>query len=127
MERPDKVTIAINLLWASLAIGIPRCVLEFSNFALQEPVSFIIVVQLFTFSIMGLLIYIIGTGKNWARITFLVLVIVGLPFYISPLLQSLQVNLISGILGIAQFIMQIIAVVFLFYKQSSTWFTHKPA
>jgi len=52
----------------------------------------------------------------------LVLFVIGLPFSILPLLKSLAANPFSGLLGIVQIAIQLIALVFLFQKISSDWF-----
>ena len=72
--------------------------------------------------IMWLFIHMIGKGRNWARITLLVLFIIGIPFSILPLMNSLSANPISGLLGLGQSVLQIVALVFLFQRPSSDWF-----
>lgn len=123
-ERPRRITIAIKLLYLNLGIGILRSFLEAARLtsSAPAPIGFIVVIQIVTLAIIMFLIYIIGKGKNWARIIILVLFLIGLPFSIRPLLQSLAANLFSGLLGIAQTILQIIALIFLFQKASSDWF-----
>jgi FtsH-binding integral membrane protein len=121
-SRPNKVFNAVTLLWITIAVGVIRSILEFSNLAQMASPSFIIFVQIFTLAILAFFIYMIGKGRNWARITFLVLFITGIPFSILPMIQSFAVSPISGILGIGQTTLQIIALVFLFQKPSSDWF-----
>ena len=87
------------------------------------PVFVPLFIMFFVLGITWLFIFImIGKGRNWARITFLVLFIIGIPFSVLPLMQSLAANPISGLLGIVQTIIQIVAIVFLFQKPSSEWF-----
>ena len=59
----------------------------------------------------------IGKGRNWARITYLVLFIIGVPLIVFAMLQPLLVILVIG-----QIVVQIIGLVFLFQKSSSDWF-----
>ena len=84
--------------------------------------AFVMFIAFFVLGIMWFFIFMIGKGRNWARITFLVLFIIGTPFSVLPLMQSLAANPISGLLGIVQIIIQIVAIVFLFQKPSSDWF-----
>ncbi|MXW81585.1 MAG: hypothetical protein F4Z57_21880 [Gemmatimonadetes bacterium] len=84
--------------------------------------AFVMFIAFFVLGIMWFFILMIGKGRNWARITFLVLFIIGTPFSVLPLMQSLAANPISGLLGIVQIIIQIVAIVFLFQKPSSDWF-----
>ena len=89
--------------------------------------AFVMFIAFFGLVIMWLFIFMIGKGRNWARITFLVLFIVGTPLSVLPLMQSLGANPISGLLGIVQTIIQIVALVFLFQKPSSDWFREMKA
>ena len=120
--RPDKVSIAIGFLYLALVLGVIRITLEISTLVQTAPLSSIIFVSFFTLTTMTFLIYMIWKGRNWARITVLVISIIGTPFFISVLLQSWIVNIISGVSGVCQIVLHIIAFVFLFQKQSSDWF-----
>ncbi len=75
----------------------------------------------FSFLFLAFFIWKIGHGKNWARITYLVLFILGVPFTIYNYLTT-AVSILSIILGIAGMILQIVSLVFLFEKKSSDWF-----
>ena len=78
----------------------------------------------FTYLLLAFFIWKIGQGKNWARITYLVLFMLGVPFTIYSYLTS-EISTFSIILGIAGIILQIVALVFLFQKSSSDWFKSK--
>jgi len=101
--------------------------MEASTTAKVASPGFVMFITFFVLGIMWFFIYMIGKGRNWARITFLVLFIIGIPFAILPLLQSLAANPISGLLGIGQTVIQVIALVFLFQKPSSAWFKEMKA
>ena len=120
--RPEKVGTAVKLLYITLAIGVLRSIMEASMHAQIASPAFVMFITFFVLCIMWLLIYMIGKGRNWARITFLVLFIIGIPFSVLPLSQSLAANPISGLLGIAQTVIQVVALVFLFQKPSADWF-----
>jgi TPR repeat protein len=85
--------------------------------------GFVVFGMFLMFGFTWFFFHMIGKGRNWARITLLVGTIIGVPLYIFHL-QSLAANPItgSGLLGIGQTVIQIIAVVFLFQKPSSVWF-----
>jgi hypothetical protein len=120
--KPQKIKAAVLMLWASLGLGLVRSAWEIPAQAEHSSIGFVAFVMVFTFVFIGFFIWMIDRGKNWARITFLVLFILGVPLSILPLLQSLTYAPISGLLGIAQVILQTIAVIFLFVKESSAWF-----
>ena len=122
IDRPERVSQAIKLFYLTIGIGIVRGILETARLAKTAPIGFILFIAMLTFAIMIGLIYMAGKGRNWARNILLVLFLIGFPFSIMPLLQSLASNLFSGLLGIAQAALQAIALIFLFRKDSSEWF-----
>ena len=126
-ERPKKVQNAVTILYVTLGIGIVRTVMEASANVEMAGVGFFIVVTLVTFAFGVFLFAMIGRGRNWARITLLVFFLLGLPLSILPLIRSFTISPISGVLGLAQVILQIVAIVFLFQQDASAWFKPKPA
>jgi len=78
----------------------------------------------FSFLFLAFLVWKIGQGKNWARITYLILFIIGVPFIIYSYLTS-AVSMLLVIIGISGMIAQLIALAFLFQKPSSDWFKSK--
>ncbi len=120
LPRPDKVGLAVLLLYVTLGIGLLRSLMEAPQ--QEAPLGLTIFTTLLVLGITGFFIFMIGKGKNWARITLLVLFIVGIPFSVPFLLNSLAANPISGLLGIAQTVVQAVALFFLFLKPSSDWF-----
>ncbi|MCE2451099.1 MAG: hypothetical protein J4F35_22915 [Candidatus Latescibacteria bacterium] len=125
--RPYKANTSVKLLYISLGIGVLRSIMESSTQAEVASPAFVMFIAFFVLGIMWFFIFMIGKGRNWARITFLVLFIIGTPFSVLPLMQSLAANPISGLLGIVQIIIQIVAIVFLFQKPSSDWFREMKA
>jgi len=73
-------------------------------------------------AVMWSLIYLIGKGRNWARITYLLVFVAPIPIALPDLLQVFRWSpwLASALL--AQLVVQIVAVVLLFQKPSSEWF-----
>lgn len=125
--RPARVGNAVALLYATIGIGVFRAVLEFSTMASAATVALILLTWFIAFGLMALLVYKIGAGRNWARLTFLVLFLIGVPLVILPLLQSLSAVPISGVLGIAQFAGQAAALGMLFAEPAATWFRQPTA
>lgn len=124
-NKPDSVSNALILLWISLGIGVLNSIINFSNsvnLAQGYGSGFVIFTILFTLAFMAFFIYMIGKGKNWARITFLVLFIIGIPFSVLPAIVLLVTNPISAMFTAGITILQLIALIFLFQKSSSDWF-----
>jgi hypothetical protein len=100
------------MLYIGIALGISRIFYpETSQLRQLSDVAFsyVMMIGLFTVGIQWFMIHMIGRGKNWARIPFLVLFIVGIPFFIY-----------WG--SIPQIAVKGVALVFLFQKASSDWF-----
>ncbi len=97
-NKPDKVSLATKLLYASLGISLISILAQ----APQAPASltmFFIVIPLISIGIMGFLFYMIDKGKNWARITYLVLTILSIPSMFT-VLQSFSEALLRNLIGI---------------------------
>jgi hypothetical protein len=120
--KPHKVTLAVRLLYSTLGLGIVRSIWEFPIQAQQSSAGFVLFVIVFTFVFVGFFVFMIDQGKNWARITFLVLFVIGVPLSIYPLLQSLAYAPVSGVMGLAQVVLQTLGIIFLFQKDASVWF-----
>ncbi|PJE81059.1 hypothetical protein COU58_04535 [Candidatus Pacearchaeota archaeon CG10_big_fil_rev_8_21_14_0_10_32_42] len=127
-SRPDKVSTAVTLLWIVIAVGVISSIFNFSSLleiynASGLGLGGLIFTLYFSLLFLVFLIWKIGQGKNWARITYLVLFILGVPFtiygYLTP---TIEVSAFLIILRIAVMIVQIVALVFLFQKPSSDWF-----
>jgi|TARA_Y100000294_G_scaffold166640_1_gene175125 hypothetical protein len=65
-------------------------------------------------AIIALLIYMIGKGKNWAKLTYLVLFIVGLSLNIPALVISIFTNPLFTVLRLGDMIPAGIGLILLF-------------
>jgi len=124
--RVDKFFIAVTLLWIVIAIEVISSIFNFPNslkLANASGLGLWWLISTLSFSLLFIifLVWKIEQGRNWARITYLVLFVLGVPFIIYVYLTS-EVSAFLIILGIVGMIMQIIALVFLFQKPSSDWF-----
>lgn len=121
-QKPQSVGIAVNLLWASLGVGLLKTVIDYSHVTAQASVAFTTVVVVFTFALIGFLVFKISAGKNWARITFLVLFIIGVLPSLLVVVGEFSRSLILGVLSVAQIGLQGYALFLLFSLPGSTWF-----
>lgn len=127
IQKPKKVSIAINLLIASTILGFINSIM---NDMITETKNYSSVLGLITI-ILTLTIEIfficqINKGKKWARTTSLVLSILGallFPFIIINIFKS---SPIVGILSIVLTILQIISLILIYSKEGNEWFSsHK--
>jgi peptidoglycan/LPS O-acetylase OafA/YrhL len=126
MEKPKNVVLAVRLLFGTMALGaVDLAVTGFPE--TDIPYGFAIQIGSFLFSIalMSFFYYKINKGRNWARITFAVLFVLGLPS-MAFVLPQLMKNPIRGVFIGIQSILQIAALYLIFSKPGSSWF-QKPA
>ncbi len=154
LEKPPKVTLAVYMLYISLGISVIVVLVSWVRFGLPgwvgyKLVAFLIQLAMFHFwAPIGVMIYgnliilpiafwlylMIGKGKNWARITLLVYVILEILFTIGSLgfsvvmryhlvhVPSLSDWFMRISPEIVQDVFQIVALTFLFGRASSDWF-----
>lgn len=126
IQKPKKVSFAINIIIISLVLGfinsiISQLTTNLKNYSSGEGLF----ITILTLAIMIFFVYKINARKKWAMTTYLVLSILGflaLPFTLITLFLS---NLIVGIISSIQTILQIIALVMLYSKESREWFNIK--
>lgn len=121
-QKPQAVVTAINLLWASLAVGLVKMLMDFSNLSAVAPAAFTNFVLVFTFALIGFLIFKISAGRNWARITFLVMFIIGVLPTLPIVLGEFSRSAVVGALSVAQIGLQLYALFLLFTQPGSSWF-----
>jgi membrane-associated HD superfamily phosphohydrolase len=137
MNRPKKVSLALKLLYLSLGFYILQFIINIGYllergelYPITQETSTITDVLLSTIYTVGVrwfLIYMIGKGRNWARIVYIANYTTEVMIYLIILPPLLAINIIFGIFYITQTILQVIAMVLLFQKPSSEWFRHKRA
>ncbi len=136
MEKPKSVAIAVKLLWASLILAMIGLVYLCSEKDVREvlftggsseaasAVYLVLGGSFLALLCCGLFIYKISQGRNWARIIFGALVLIGCPSTIMGLFDQTEEVVVKLIMGL-QLIIQVTAVVFLMLKESADWFKQK--
>ena len=124
-QKPREARLATNLLWISLGIGPVNFALQFDYLQSQASTGFVFTVSGITFVVVGVLIYFISTGRNWARITFLVLFLVGLTQAISQLTATFDRSTLTGLLSLGQALLQIVALYLIFSRPGASWFAKR--
>lgn len=126
---PRNVIIFERLMYASLSIGLLNLILDASRQADLPEVQavgglpFVAGVALATLGIILLLIWLIARKrKNWARWVFAAMFVLGL----WPTLQNLSVLLSANppvaLLSVAQIVIQMAALFFVFTGDAPPWF-----
>lgn len=122
VQKPQSVATAVNLLWASLAVGLVKMLMDFSNLSAVAPAAFTNFVLVFTFALIAFLIFKISAGRNWARITFLVMFVIGMLPTLPLMLGEFSRSPVVGALSVAQVGLQVYALFLLFTQPGSVWF-----
>jgi hypothetical protein len=104
-----------------------RGILEGATNAQQAGVALTVTIGLLVLAFMLWLVFMIGRRRNWARITFLVLFLLGFIPAVPALIGAFDISVVSGLLGVSQVVFQVAALVLLFVKDSSEWFRQQAA
>jgi hypothetical protein len=120
--RPIEVTRAVQLFSASFVIGGIRTVFDLAQKLTGVYFLLALLVMVVFLGIAFFLVSKIAAGRNWARIVFLVLFLIGLPLAIPGYLVELKTNLLHGSISILMALLQLIAMYLLFTKNSNLWF-----
>jgi len=120
--RPQRVTTAVQVLIASLVLGVLTAAFNIVRVASGKTMLVALVIVLAFFGLGFLLVWRIAAGKNWARIFLLVLVILGTPLAIPGYRASLRLNVVAGSVSILINILQLIGAYLLFTGSSNSWF-----
>lgn len=124
-NRPRPVRAGMILLYAALGLAGLRSIMEAATNAELLGAAFLILmlaVILVVLGVMALLIATMGRGRNWARFTLLGLFLLSSLTSFVALLHSFPLRPIPGGLGLAQYLLQLVALPFLFQKEASSWF-----
>ena len=141
MERPRIVSQGIGLLWAYLAIGISQVILEGfvapasieddPEGALRKFQSIATVVSLAVLAVMALLTWFAWKGRNWARITHLVLVIIGMltygaalvaAYWLAPEEKLFDEDWYLNVLFALETVLNMAGVLLLFTPSANAWY-----
>ena len=126
VSRPRTVNIAATLMWLALAEVLFEIVLkDFSQTSLDSrAIDLSISILIFAPGIF--LVYMIWQGRNWARVTYLVLTILGM-FMTVPVLRAELANTpIRGAISVAIVAIQLFAVYLVYAFPGKTWFAGRP-
>lgn len=125
LKRPKSVTMGVQVLLASLAVGtITAAVHVFQN-AVGPSMAIALVIVLAFFGLGFLLVWRIAAGNNWARIILLILVLFGTPLAVPGYLASLKLSVVSGSISIFINILQLIGTYLLFTRGSNVLFRNR--
>jgi FtsH-binding integral membrane protein len=122
VERPRSVTKAVQFLASALAIGLLNAIFTLAQRTTGISMLVVLIIVIAFFGLLFFLVMKISAGRNWARIIWLILVLVNAPFAILAYPEAVRRNVISGTLSIIIVILHLIGTYLLFTKNSNLWF-----
>lgn len=120
--RPIEVARAVQLLTSALVLGLIASTVRLWSQVSGTTLLLALLMLVAFLTVFFYLIRKISAGRNWARILLLVLVLLGTPFAIPSYIAELHTNVLPGALSIVIIILQVIATILLFTKNSNRWF-----
>lgn len=105
MQKPDAVSLAIKLFWATLALGLVKMLADFAALSASGPAAAVNFGLIFTFGLIAFLIFKIGALPS----VFLIL-------------GEFSRSAVVGALSVAQLGLQGYALFLVFTRPGSSWF-----
>lgn len=118
-----RVTIVVILLYISLGLWITGYVYIIKSYPVSKYFWFQWGCLIANSVVLFFLIYMIGKGKDWARITFFLVLIIGAPDLVLDLWKNMTAESITRIYYIYQFALIIVVFILSFQKESNEWFS----
>ncbi|HEX4372393.1 MAG TPA: hypothetical protein VHZ50_03715 [Puia sp.] len=126
-HKPKSFIAAKNLLYASLFISAIDIFLRDYSLGLANNGGF--QALLLTAVVYGVVIFLIKQMSlciKWARTVLLILFILIFVFYLFTMKTYVAVSFYEEALLVLQFILQILALIFLYRRECNTWFNSNP-
>jgi hypothetical protein len=120
--RPKRVTIALTLLYFSFGIwniGYIQIIKSYPSKSFQLNLGSLII----TSAIILFLIYMIGKGRDWARMSFFWIFAIFAPHSVPDVWKSTSIDYIIKIHYLFQLVIIIFAFILSFHKESNIWFS----
>lgn len=122
ISKPSPIRLALRLLWVGFAIGPLKLVLNWAYLVSRSGVAFNIFVIGFTSATYCFFVWKISERKNWARIAFLVLFVLGVVPYLFVLRSEFPRSPLLGTMSILQAGIQGWGLFLLFTRPGNAWF-----
>ncbi|MHB8070027.1 MAG: hypothetical protein ACYDIC_19215 [Desulfobaccales bacterium] len=122
MERPREVVYAVRLAYASLVLTLVAFPLRRPEFIKSHLPVLGIFALFVALSVSCIIILMILRGQNWARLLFITLFFLGLPFSVPGFLMTLAKNPAAALIMLLQLALQMMAAVLLLQRPVRDWF-----
>lgn len=112
-----------------MSLALAEVLIEIQLDALGQPAesrAINLVTSVLVFAPFAILVYKLWLGRNWARMTYLVLTILGLVVTVPDLLAELDYAPIQGAISAVAIAIQLVGVYLVFTFPGKTWFGGRP-
>ena len=128
--RPAQINRAIGLLCLTLTIGTLELVIiswhtwrHTQVHSVAASLGAYIAIAIVFLGLCGFLIWKIAQGRNWARITWLIVFVIGLWHYPSSLRSTFHRSPVLAILNITDTAIEVYALLLMFTSPGRSWFS----
>jgi hypothetical protein len=115
--------VAVNLMWVGIALGLARLVLEPAALFASTRAMIVTGAFVFALALYAFLIVKIAAGRNWARITLLVLVLSDLVLSGPDIVRGFGRAPLGAILALGGSAVLLCGLALLFMGPGKSWFS----
>ena len=124
--RPAKVVLAVKMLYLFVALGVIRTALMVIRHLDVRSPFIEIVTNLLIYAASLYLIHQLSKGKNWARWSLVAILFFSVFLLLLPTFDSFTLNPVNTLLVFVQYALYVVALVFLFHRETHGWFGSNP-
>jgi len=125
-EKPLQIRIAVWLLWLLIVLALPAMYFELSRASSYGQAVSMTIFMLAVLAFAAFINVKISRGRNWARITFLVVVVFSVAVSFLPDERGSAASTVESALSVISLVVDIAAAYLLFSWPGALWF-RKPA
>jgi hypothetical protein len=121
-EKPTRVTHAVALLWIAYVLSVVHVGLALGYLSRLFDMRSFVPLQSASFLFYALLIYSISKGRNWARVTYLILMGVRVMTVTRMFPRDLQTSKLAVVVTVISLMCQCVALYWLYTEPGRLWF-----
>lgn len=120
--KPKHVRVAVFLLWTLVVLGIPSGYYEYERTSSVGEAVFLLFFFAILLALAAALNIYISKGRNWARMTYLIIVALSFLSYFLPDDSARVTSEVESALNVLSLILDVVVVYLLFAWPGALWF-----
>jgi hypothetical protein len=125
-EKPLQIRVAVWLLWLLIVLALPTTYFELRRASSYGEAVFMTIFVLTVLAFAAFINVKISRGRNWARIVFLVVVVISVAAFFLPDEGGRAISALESATSLISLVVDIAVVYLLFSWPGALWF-RKPA